>query len=845
MHQADKLPIYELENKIISSLKKHNRLIIQAPTGSGKSTQVPQMLLDHGLLDDGQVVILQPRRLPTRMLASRVASERGTKLGQEVGYQIRFDDITSASTRIKFVTEGVLFRQMLKNPALDGVSALIFDEFHERHLYSDISLALALQLQETTRSNLKILVMSATLDASLLTSYLAPCDVLTSEGRAFPVQIEYLDKPLSERTPIWDVAAETLENLLRKNAEGDALIFMPGAYEISRAIQSIRNTCDTKNLIILPLHGELAAEDQDAAVARYDQRKVIVSTNVAETSLTIDGVRIVVDSGLARIPRYDPHRGINTLLVEKISLASADQRSGRAGRTSPGVCSRLWIQREPRAAQQLPEIQRLDLAEAILMLKAAGISDASTFRWLEPPDARSLQRAESLLRDLGAVDANGHITALGQKMLSFPVHPRYARMFLAAAEWQCVRPISLIAALTQERNLLLRTKDNKIADNRDDLFGNEEQSDFFVLMRAFRYAEKSNFDPHHCRPLGIHAQTARKVAQNYTQFLRIAESIGLPIEEKSSSSENIQKCILLGFSDHLASRCDAGTLRCHIVHQRIGVLARESVVQKAHLLVASEVQEIETKGGQQLNVLLSLATAISEEWLKEFFPDDFSEAENFIFDENTRRVVSRYERKFRDLVLGFKEKDAAPCEQTSALLADAVERGICPLKNWNDDVEQWIMRLNYLAQACRELKLPTIQKEDRRFLIQQICQNAISYKEIKDHPIWPVLKAWLSQEQQNLLEKFAPERYVLPNGRKTKIVYSENNSPTLSAKIQDLYDVKTQLVIGGGKIPLTIEILAPNFRPIQITQNLETFWRETYPKIKVELHRRYPKHKWL
>ena len=395
----DRLPIYDIESDIIARLKSDRRLILSAPTGSGKSTQVPQMLLRHGMLGQGQVVILQPRRLATRLLAARVAQELGVPLGQEVGYQIRFENVTSAKTKIRFVTEGVLLRQMIDDPQLKGVSVLIFDEFHERHLYGDITLARALDLQEQHRPDLSLAVMSATLNAAELEKYLnevgravpspppprraedcAPyhCSVLSSEGRVYPVEMSYAAQPsYNDKRPVWEQAAEAFSYYVQTGGEGDVLVFMPGGFEISQTLEAIRHAPGSKGFILLPLHGELEPRAQDAAVARYEQRKVVVATNVAETSLTIDGVRLVIDSGLARIPRYDANRGINTLLIDKISQANADQRAGRAGRTAPGVCMRLWSRDEHshRPAQELPEIKRLDLAEVVLTLKAAGVED--------------------------------------------------------------------------------------------------------------------------------------------------------------------------------------------------------------------------------------------------------------------------------------------------------------------------------------------------------------------------------------------------------------------------------------------------------------------------------------
>ena len=371
------LPIYELETEIVESLSVQPRLILQAPTGSGKSTQVPQILLDRDLLGDGEVVILQPRRLATRLLAKRVAFERGGRLGDEVGYQIRFEKNASQRTRIRFVTEGILLRQLLQDPELRGVAAILFDEFHERHLYGDITLGRALHLQEASRPDLKLVVMSATLESDKLEKYLAPCARAHFE-RADASGRDRISREAGAggNYPVWDLASDELERIAAQT-EGDVLIFMPGKYEITRTLSALRASRLSDRFVALPLYSELPPAEQDAALAPSAKRKVIVATNVAETSLTIEGVRVVIDSGLARIARFDPRRGINTLLIEKISRASAEQRAGRAGRTAPGHCLRLWTESEhfERASQELPEVKRLDLAEVVLTLKASGIED--------------------------------------------------------------------------------------------------------------------------------------------------------------------------------------------------------------------------------------------------------------------------------------------------------------------------------------------------------------------------------------------------------------------------------------------------------------------------------------
>lgn len=867
---TDRLPIYDIEREIIARLKTDRRLILSAPTGSGKSTQVPQMLLKHDFLREGQVVVLQPRRLATRLLASRVAQELGVQLGLEVGYQIRFENVTSAKTKIRFVTEGVLLRQMIDDPKLRGVSALIFDEFHERHLYGDITLARALDLQEQFRPDLNLVVMSATLNAGELEKYLserrAParlenpasphhaesvlgvpaCSVLSSAGRMFPVEIEYAATPgYTDKRPVWEQAADAFSQYVHGGGAGDVLVFMPGGFEIAQTIEAIRHTSEAKGFILLPLHGELPPKDQDAAVARYEKRKVVVATNVAETSLTIDGVRLVIDSGLARIPRYDSNRGINTLLIERISRSSSDQRAGRAGRTAPGVCMRLWSREEHahRPAQELPEVKRLDLSEVVLTLKASGVSDLRQFRWLEAPDEQSLARAEELLTDLGALDKHGAMTPIGRKLLAFPLHPRYARMLLAAQEYGCVYQAALVAALTQGRDLLLRNCGKDVDSAREDLLGDKSSSDFWILMRAWNYAVKNEFRLEACRKLGIHAITARQVGPLLEQFLRIAAKEGLDVQPREVKDEALQKCVLIGFSDRVARRLDQGTLRCDLVHNRRGVLARESVVQKSPLLVVAEIREIESRD-KEMNTILSLATAIETDWLRELFPEDIESDVQVQFDSQAKRVQAAELLKFRGLALSAKRIDPPPADAAARILADEIIAGRLLLPNWDHGVEQWLARLHLLCQHCADLQLPAVTEDDKKSVIEQLCHGAVSYKDIKEREVKPVVMSWLSHAQRELLDKHAPERLTLPNGRTPKVSYENGKTPFISLRIQELYDVNQTPKIALGRVPVVVHILTPGMKPIQVTQDLGSFWKEHYPRIKSELQRRYPKHLW-
>jgi ATP-dependent helicase HrpB len=838
------LPIYELRDELAEALRTGNRIIIEAPTGSGKSTQVPQLVLDCGCAGAGEVVVLQPRRLAARLLAKRVAFERGEPLDGEVGYQVRLESAVSERTQIRYVTEGILLRQFLSDPELRGISTVIFDEFHERHIYGDITLARALHLQQT-RPDLKIIVMSATLEAGPLRAYLAPCRELRSEGRMYPVDIRFAEKRIDFRHhPVWEAAADAFERAIESGAEGDVLVFMPGAYEITRTVEAIRSKRCARPFAVLPLHGELSAQDQDAAVGECEQRKCVVATNVAETSITIDGIRTVIDSGLARMARYDPNRGIDTLLIERISRASADQRAGRAGRTAPGICHRLWTGQEHavRPMQERPEIQRHDLAEVVLTLKAGGIDDVENFNWLEQPDLKSLDRTLTLLTDLGAIDHNGALTDIGRKMVSFPMHPRYARMLLAGEQYGCVRQACLIAALTQGRSILQRNQGRQTLDSRDDVLGDEDVSDFKRLMRAWLFADKNNYRPDACRKLGVHGGAARQVKPLYERFLRIAESEGLKINDRAPADEDLQKCILLAFSDHVAKRRDAGTLHCEVVHGRTGDLDRDSVVRNSALIVAAEIREIE--GSRDLNVRLNLCTAISEVWLDELFPEDMVELREAVFDPVLKRVVTKQWKSFRGLELHATMKQEADPQQAAEIIAEEVLAGRLDLYKWDDEIEQWIARVNCLAEGCPDYGIPAIDAEARRAMVQEICLGAVSRRDLKDRPVRRVVRSWLSPAQQEMVEKQAPQRIRLPGGTNVRVRYEPGQAPVISATIQQLYGLDEVPRIGFGRIPVAVEALAPNQRPQQKTQDMASFWKNAYPLLKKELKGRYPKHEW-
>jgi len=841
---SSNLPIEALRQPLLEACAATRRLVLRAPTGSGKSTQIPQMLVDLGLVQ-GQVVILQPRRIAARMLAARIASERGVRLGGEVGYQIRFDRVESAETRIKFVTEALLLRQMASDPELRGVGAVVFDEFHERNLHADVALALARRLQETRRPDLLLVAMSATLDTESLARWFTGSVTLAADGRTYPVTTEYLPGGRAAGRPIWEPAAEQVRRLLQEEGEGDILVFMPGAYEITRTLGAVRALPEARGVECLPLHGELPPEEQDRAVRPGPGRKVIVATNVAETSLTIPGVRAVVDSGLARIARFDPLRGIDTLLVEPISQASAEQRAGRAGRTGPGRCVRLWSRtdHESRAPRETPEIRRVDLCETLLLLRASGWGDAADFPWFEAPEPRALDRARTTLADLGALTPDGSLTDLGRRMAAFPSHPRHARMLLAAGELGCVSEVARIAGLAQGRDILLRNVDAATEAARDEV-ESAPGSDLLLRLALLDRAAALRFETDACDRLGIHAQGALQADRAARQFLRIAQAQGLSVNAAPAHPDAVRRCLLVGLSDRLAVRLDAGTLRCAVVHGRRGELRRETCVRDARLLVAAEMEEVQARG--EVTTFLSLVTAVEEDWLRELFPGDFAEVATVRYDPAQRRVVTRAERRFRDLALEVVERDDAPSDAASRLLANEVIAGRLELERWDSQVDAWIRRVNFLAKHCPELGIPVFDEAGRRLVIEEVCAGATAYRDIRDRPVLPVVRGWLTHEQSMALESYCPERITLPRKKHpARIEYTEDGEAEIEATVQELYDFPgAKLRVCQGKVPLVVCIQSPARRTQQRTRDLDAFWKGSYELVKKELRGRYPKHEW-
>jgi ATP-dependent helicase HrpB len=846
------LPVFEIADDLRAAVTAGNRdrVLLKAPTGSGKSTEVPGMLVDAGI--SGMILVIEPRRMAARLLAGWVAKQRGATLGREVGYAVRFDSKYANDTRILYLTDGVFQRWIQDDPELHGVGAVVFDEFHERRLAVDIALARCLDLQDGPRSDLRVVVMSATLETAGLADFLTPATSLKAGGRTYPVDLLYRpDRPPANdrrggpprEVPVWEKMVTVCREAMAMPDAGNILMFLPGTHEIRKTIELLETGSTSRGWDVFPLYSSLPPAAQEAAITPGAKPKIIVATNVAETSLTIEGVRTVIDSGLARISSYEPRRAINTLLVKKISRAAAEQRAGRAGRTAPGRAFRLWSEADHarRAEFEAPEVHRVDLAEAVLLLKAAGVSEIRDFRWFDAPTEAALSRAEHLLHDLGALDSHGALTEEGAKMAALPLEPRFSRLMLAGYEHGCVAETAFIAAAVQGEGVFSNKRGG--VGRKDFLFADDD-SDFAGEWRAFESAEAMKFDPQRCGQLGILARGARETAQGFGRLCSLAARFGWdwqPVDFKERR-EAVGKAMLASFSDQLAIRFNQGTLACKLVGNRRGKLDEESCVKNAPAFVAAEITEVEAR---EIIVHLRRATAIDPAWLADLFPEDLTITDGAAWDETRRRVVSRKETRFRDLVLEAKESDHhINLDQAAEILAARVLSGELVLKNWDHTVDQWTARLMLLGKAMPELEMPGWTDADKADAIAQICHGAVAYKDIKEANVWRVLREWLSSAQRAALDSYCPERIDLPNGQSAKITYEAGKDPFISVRVSHLFGVWETPTIVNGRVPLLVHILTPGQKPWQMTKDLKGFWAGGYAQMKKEVAGRYPRHPW-
>ncbi|MBT3605699.1 MAG: helicase [Candidatus Latescibacteria bacterium] len=662
--------------------------------------------------------------------------------------------------------------------------------------------------------------------------------MLKAGGRTFPVAVSYLDRePTSD---VWDLAAEGLRTILAENEPGDVLIFMPGIYEIQRTLSACRSVVKSGNTVsFFPLHGALSAREQDVAVALSDRRKVIVATNVAETSLTIEGIRFVIDGGQVRVQRFDTRRGINVLLVEGISQASADQRAGRAGRTASGKCLRLWTDAAHYAKpeQTDPEVTRLDLASAVLRLKAFGVKDIASFPWLDRPTDDTLSRALDLLMNLDVLTEAGDLTPVGQHVARFPAHPRIGRLLVAAGQYECVKRAALWAALISERDILSRPvgKQYTLPPEGDAV------SDLVIRENAFDRAKGLRFDPRACAGEGLVAAACRDVDRAMDQFLSACRDTNIQSKGRGDTTDLI-RCLLIGFFDHVAFRRDVDSRSCEMSDLQRVELDRGSVVSARGLFVALDTREVTTREG--VRTVLSLASAVLPEWLEDVHSDRIDLASNAVWNADNRAVEQVETHAYDGLVYHRVARPNADPTEAAEVLVDRIVVGEIALAKWDEDVEHWMIRTRCVRQWFPDRDLIEYDEDDVRVILYEIVDGATRHSQIRNRTVLPYVQQALSWDDQQFVEKMTPIRIKLPKGFGMKIRYQEDGPPVGRAKIQDFYDLYKTPTVAGGRQKVRLEILAPNFRPAQVTDDLEGFWERTYPELKKELRRRYPKHEW-
>jgi ATP-dependent helicase HrpB len=818
------LPIDPILPRLIAALRQSPAVVLQAPPGAGKTTRVPPALLDAVLAGSGRIVVLEPRRIAARAAARRMSAERGTTPGELFGWHVRFERQASRNTRVLAVTPGILLRQLQDDPFLDGTSVVIFDEFHERGLETDLALGMARLVQGNVRPDLKLVVMSATLEAADVAAYLGGCPVVTSKGRTFPVDVRYEPKRDDDR---WPKATARAVARVIDETPGDVLAFLPGVGEIRAAADDLAEMIGD-DALVLPLHGELPAEEQDRALMPQGRRKVVLATNVAETSVTVEGVTAVVDSGLARQLIYDPSVGLDRLELVNISRASADQRAGRAGRTQPGVCIRLWseVSHRSRPAQTDPEIKRVDLAGAALQLLAMG-EHVETFPWLDPPNEHTVRQALELLEQLGVI-GDGHLTELGRSLARLPVHPRLARLLLEGARLGEVRRVALAAALLSERDPFPRGPARHTTP-----------SDLLDRVEALE-GEGSPLEP-------ANRNAARFVLRARDQLVRLMEGGGrspnLPGPHRfgdlcppMTSEEALGRSLLAAFPDRLCRRREPGSPRGIMVGGRGVKLAPSSGVTQAELFVAVDVD------AGQAETLVRQASAVERTWLP---PERLRESIDVEFDDTAGRVVGWKRVRFDDLVIEEKAANVPGEEQVTRVLIDGALRNLEKVLPAPDSpAGQFRTRVRCLRTWMPELGLPAYDDADLREVLAWLAPGCRSLDDVRRRDWEEALRGKLTHAQRQAVEREAPERIEAPSGSRISVAYEEGRPPVLAVRIQEVFGLADTPRVAGGRVKVLLHLLAPNYRPQQVTDDLASFWANTYPVIRKELRARYPKHAW-
>lgn len=808
------LPVEETLPSLKNSLTDQNIAILEAPPGAGKTTLVPLALLNERWLDNQKIIMLEPRRLAARTAAQRMANLLGEKVGQTVGYRVRQDKKISQQTRIEVVTEGILTRQLQSDPELQGVGLVIFDEFHERNLQGDLGLALCLEALEALRDDLRLLVMSATLNGEVLSTFLNNAPRITSKGRAFAVRHTHLPRPDKFNLP-HDVAKAVSQALSEET--GNILAFLPGEREIKQTQRLLEDTYKGRpNLLIYPLYGALKSEDQDRAIAPPPEghRKIVLATTIAETSLTIEGVRVVVDCGLKRVPRFDSARGFSKLETVRISKASAEQRSGRAGRLSEGHCYRLWPEAEMQALSQrdTPEILEADLAPFVLEMAQWGVSDIHDLSFLDYPSDANLQTARELLRQIRAIDDDGRLTRHGRAVMSLSLHPRLAHMVLCANESD-PRDGALacqIAAILQEN---MQIKGAQRADIRDRLSALEESK------------------PPRNVTAGVFYRT-RQTVKDLKKRLKIGDVVATPVWEAG-------RILALAYPERIAKQRQPGQPAYLMSNAKGATLRDDDPLQTETFLSIAEL------GGTQAQPVIFSAAPISQNEIETLFESDFEEVDQIAWHSKKQSVEAKHQTRYGAVVLKSVQLKNVTAEQLQEALCDGIRKTGLQVLPWTKEatnLKQRILFLNRLDDWPDMTEQGLLdQLED---WLGPYLNGLNKLEQLKTLNLEEILLATLDWNQQQDLNRLAPTHYTVPSGSHIRLDYSNLEKPVLAVKLQEMFGEPQTPYINNGQTALQIHLLSPAGRALQVTDDLTSFWKNAYDSVKKEMRGRYPKHPW-
>ena len=806
------LPIDAVLDDLARTLDGHNAAVLVAPPGAGKTTRVPLALLDAPWMRGKKIIVLEPRRIAARASAERMAHTLGERVGETVGYRVRFGSRVSRATRIEVVTEGIFSRQILDDPELNGVAAVLFDEFHERSLDADLGLALARDAQTGLREDLRILVMSATLDGARVAKLLGEAPVVASEGRAFPVETRYLGRKAD--APVERQMADAIASALRADG-GSVLAFLPGAAEIRRTQNLLAERVHDAAIEIVPLFGALDASVQDRAIAPPPKghRKVVLATSIAETSLTIEGVRIVVDSGLARVPRYEPDIGLTRLETMRASRAAVDQRRGRAGRTEPGVCYRLWDEPQTAslAAYTQPEILSADLSSLVLDLAQWGVSDPTSLAFLDPPPAPALKEARELLRELGALDGDGRITDEGRHLRALALPPRLARMIVDSHRLGAGRVAAEIAAVLTERGL------------------GGDHVDLDVRLDAFR------------RDRSQRAEAARNQAERWAS--QVASSSPVSPEDRESEPPSNGIMLAFAFPDRVARNRGNGSFV--LANGRGAALDQTSALARAPYIAVAELT------GTAMQGRILLAAPITQAEIEAHFADQIETADEISFDRRAMALRARRRKTLHAITLSETPLALEPSEETARILAAGLIAAGLDQLPWSKPVKQWRDRVMFLRAAegnlsenpWPDLSDDALAAQRETWLVPALLEKT-SLKAFSAGDLSEALQARLPWALRARLDREAPTHFEAPTGTQLAIDYEAEQGPTIAVRLQELFGLTSHPSIARGAIPLVLELLSPAHRPVQVTRDLPGFWRGSYAGVRSDLRGRYPRHPW-